>query len=203
MATNPLLEAALENVEAVVDTLTSNELVRAIPVVGTALKVLKGARDIRDRLFAAKLLRFIQDLDSVRPETKERLRRKMADDPDEAKKVGETALIIIERSSAIQKAHLIAVLFLAYADDQISASEFRRLSAVVDQGFLDDLMEFLSRDAVPTKSADLFMQYLAPTGLTSPVPGATWADLTQLYYEATPLGDKMRNAYAYGRALLA
>ena len=40
MTENPILEAALENVEAIVDTLTANGLVREIPVVGTAVKLL-------------------------------------------------------------------------------------------------------------------------------------------------------------------
>ncbi len=203
MSENLLVEAALENVEAVIDALTANEVLREIPVVGTAFKVLKGAREIRDRIFAAKLLRFVQDLDSVPTTTRERLRQRMAENPDDAREVGETALIVIERASAVEKAHLIAVLFLAYVGGQIGAPEFRRLASVVDQAFLDDLLEFLRRDKIPALSEDLFMQCLAPTGLTTAVSGPTWIrNPPELHYKVTPLGDNMRKACAYGRSLL-
>ena len=58
MKKETLIEAALENVEALIDVFTDNEILKSIPVVGTALKVIKGAGDIRDRLFAAKLMTF-------------------------------------------------------------------------------------------------------------------------------------------------
>jgi hypothetical protein len=203
MADNPILEAALENIEAVVDTLTTNELVREIPVVGTVVKLLRGARDIRDRLFAAKLLRFIQNLESVSDETKERIRRKITDNPDEARKVGEIVIVIVERVTALEKADLIAILFLAYIDGQIDVTEFRRLCAVIDQAFLDDLLELLNRREAPSKSKDAFMQHLSATGLVRPVPGQTIGELGELFYEATRLARKLRHAYEHGRRLLS
>lgn len=203
MSEKEFLEAALENFEAVVDALTDNEMVKAIPVVGTAIKLLRGARDMRDRFFAAKLSRFIEDLDSVSARTKCKIRERLASNPDDARKVGETALIVVERVVAIEKAHLIAVLFLAYVDRQLTAGEFRRLCSAVDQAFLDDLTDFLRRDAVPEKSKEPFMQYLAPTGLTMAIAGQNWDDIGELFYKGAPLGHKLRNAYFHGRRLLA
>ena len=202
MVDNPILEAVLENVEAVVDTLTTNELVREIPVVGTAVKLLKGAQNIRDRLFAAKLLRFIEKLESVSPETRERIRQKITNNSDEARKVGETALLVVERITAPEKADLIAILFLAYIDDQIDVTEFRRLCVVIDQAFLDDLMELLSRREAPTKSKEPFMENLSATGLVKPVPGNTIGELGELFYGATKLARKLRHAHEHGRRLL-
>ncbi len=202
MAENPILEAALENIEAIVETLTTNELVREIPVVGTAVKLLKGARDIRDRLFAAKLLRFVQNLESVSPETKERIRRKIVSDSDEARKVGETALIVVERLTDVEKADLVSTLFLAYIDGQLDVTEFRRLCAAIDQAFLDDLLELLGRREVPSRSKDAFMQHLSATGLARPVPGQTWDEAGELFYEATRLARKLRHAHDHGQRLL-
>lgn len=199
---HPFLEAALENAEAVLDSLTDDELLKEIPLVGTAVKLLRGASTIRDRIFAAKILRFLQDLDSVSPETREKIRTKMASDPDEARAVGETALVLLERSSAVEKARLIAILFLAYVDGHITVSEFRRLSTAVDQAFLDDLEEFLHRQRLPEKSTEPFMQYLAASGLTAPVAGQTWDDIGELFYHTTRLGHKLRNAHFAGRNLL-
>lgn len=202
MLDNPILEAALENVESVVDTLTKNELVREIPVVGTTVKLLRGARDIRDRLFAAKLLRFIQKLESVSPETRGRIRQKITNDSDEARKIGETAILVVERIAAPEKADLIAILFLAYIDEQIDVTEFRRLCLVIDHAFFDDLMEPLSCRELPNKSKEPFMQNLSSTELVTPVPGDIYGDIGQLFYGATKLAQKLRHAYEHGLELL-
>ena len=47
----PVLEAALTNVEAFVDALTSNTAVAAIPVIGTAFKLCKGVDVFRAASF--------------------------------------------------------------------------------------------------------------------------------------------------------
>lgn len=54
-------EALLENAEAAADLLTDNEMVKAIPVVGTAVKLCKGFDDIRSRVLAAKLQAFLTE----------------------------------------------------------------------------------------------------------------------------------------------
>lgn len=59
MQEQPLVEAALEGTEVVVDTLIDSEILKSIPVVGTAVKLIKGAGQIRDRIFAAKIMRFL------------------------------------------------------------------------------------------------------------------------------------------------
>ena len=83
-----LLEAALENVEALIDTSVDNEILKNIPFVGTVFKIIKGTSDIRDRLFAAKILRFIQTLSQVNDRTKEKMRQRVSSEPEEAQKVG-------------------------------------------------------------------------------------------------------------------
>jgi hypothetical protein len=43
------------------------------------------------------------------------------------------------------------------------------------------------------------MQYLVASGLTRIVAGKTFDESGMLYYEITPLGEKLRSAYAYGK----
>lgn len=56
------LEAFLEGGEAAIDLMTENEAVKAVPVVGTAIKLLKGFDDMRSRALAAKLTKFLRNL---------------------------------------------------------------------------------------------------------------------------------------------
>ena len=56
-----LLEAALLNIEVVVDAATTNDAIASIPVIGTAFKVCKAIDDIRARALAAKLHGFVSE----------------------------------------------------------------------------------------------------------------------------------------------
>jgi len=126
MKDRPLLEAVLENTEVVADQFISNNLVKDIPFVGTALKACKAVADVRDKLFLAKISRFITELDLVPPETREALIEKMKKHSDEAKKVGEAVLFSIDKASDLEKPEIIAKIFLAYITNQISVVPFRK-----------------------------------------------------------------------------
>lgn len=99
----------LENVEAVIDAATQDEVIKNIPVVGTVAKLLKAAGAFRDKIFAAKLARFFQTLDETTPEAREKIRQKIATSPDEAQKVGETLLLVLEKITALNNgdSHLL------------------------------------------------------------------------------------------------
>jgi hypothetical protein len=55
------LEAFLTNAEVALDSLSDNDAVRSVPVVGTALKICKGLDDLRSRALMAKLEAFLSD----------------------------------------------------------------------------------------------------------------------------------------------
>jgi hypothetical protein len=56
---NKFLEASFEGAEAIADALIENEVVKSIPVVGTAIKILSGGLDLRDKIFVSKIQRFL------------------------------------------------------------------------------------------------------------------------------------------------
>jgi hypothetical protein len=63
--TNKFLEASLESAEVIADSLIENELIKSIPVVGTALKLISGSLDLRNKIFLSKVQRFIQKIESI------------------------------------------------------------------------------------------------------------------------------------------
>ena len=199
----PVLEAALEGGEVIVDVLMRGEVLAEVPVIGTAIKICKAADAIRDKAFAAKLAQFVRNLDSMSEEHRRKLREKVASAPHEAQKLGETLLFVIERVTDLDKPLLLAQLFLAYLDDVLSSDELRRLSQAVDTAFADDLKQLLERHKLPEKSDELWLECLVPSGLTRLVAGQTYDELGRLYYEVTPFGNKLRNAYFYGRKYTA
>lgn len=203
MAKQELLEVALDNAEVLIDQYIDNEVVKEIPVLGTALKLVKAATDIRDRMFAAKIAKFLSALNSVSEEQKEKLRNKMKNQPEEVNKVGEVILFTLDRLSDLNKPVIISKLFLAYVDGYLKGNDFRRIVEAVDIAFIDDLSKFFSIHNPPKKSQEPYLRYLARTGLTEVVAGKTFDDAGELYYELTKLGTKALNAYRHGTKLIS
>lgn len=204
MQEKPIVEAALEGAEAVVDTLIGSEILKSIPVVGTAVKLIKGAGQIRDRIFASKILRFLQTLDTVSPQLKEEIRKRVAESPEDGRKVGETVVLLLDRLSEMSKAELLAVLFVAYSYGHVTSSEFQRLSHAVDAAFMDDLNSFLSsRHNIGKKgpSTEAYLKALYPSGLTELMGGKEIKTIGEIYYQPSLLGKKLVNAYNQGRRL--
>lgn len=200
---HPVVEAALESAEVVTDILTRSEVLAEVPFVGLAIKFCKAADSIRNRAFAAKLSGFLQNLEGISEEQKNKLKEKMSANLEEAQKVGATLLFVLERVTDLDKPLLLSQIFLAYIDNIISNDEFRRLAQAVDAAFADDLQRLLITHKTPERSTEPWMQYLVASGLTRLVVGQTYGDLGTLYYEITPLGNKLKNAYFHGRKDMA
>lgn len=194
----PFLEATLETSEAVIDALTDDKMLAEIPVIGTAIKVCKAIDDLRNRAFIAKLARFVSTLSTVQEVVKQKWRERVVESPEEAQKVGETLFFILERFTDFDKPILLSQLFLAYVDGHISSQELRRLAQAIDSCFSDDLKQLLDTHRLPQRSDASWMRYLSAAGLTQIAAGQTW-DESGNYYEVSPLGHKLRNAYLHGR----
>jgi len=199
---NPIVEASLENIEAVADLVIDNDILRSIPVVGTLLKVIRGTADIRDRLFAAKLLTFLKSIGAVSASAKEKIRERVAESPEEARKVGETLVLLLDRLADIDKTEIIAKVFLAYAYGYIKSGDFQRVAHAIDQAILSDLQILLTSYSHDTgkrpPSSEPFMQALYPSGLTKMVAGKTIETLGQFFFEVSPTGNRLINAYLQG-----
>ena len=198
-ADRPILEAALESSEVAVDLLTDDAVVGSIPVIGSAFKLCKAADAIRDKLLVAKLTSFFNAFDKVSEATKDQIKEKISASSEEAQAVGASLLLAIDRVTDISKPQIFSYLFLAYIDGIINAQEFRRIVQAVDAAFTDDLDWLLRAQSLPGKSADMWLEYLVPSGFTRIVTGETFDDFNKRYFEPTALANKLRNAYFHGR----
>src|ERR1700687_3999869 len=122
----PLLEASLESAEVIVDAVVNDEVLKEIPVVSIAISICKGIESIRNRVFAAKLQRFVFGLGQNHEVLAAKYRRKIEESAEDAKHVVETLFMILERLSDLDKADLLAALFRAYIDNVITSEDLRR-----------------------------------------------------------------------------
>lgn len=192
----PVVEALLESGEVITDILMQGEVLAEIPFVGTAIKICKAADSIRDRAFAVKLSKFVLNLENITEEQKIKLKEKMGAGTEEAQKIGETLLFVLERVTDLDKPLLLSQIFLAYLDDVVSSESLRRLYQAVDIAFPDDLQRLLAVETIPSKSDEPWMRYLVSSGLTRLVGTQTIDDIGgRNYCEITSLGLMLREAY--------
>lgn len=172
-----LLEATLANIEVAIDAVTSNEAVAAIPVIGTAFQLCKGIDDLRSRAFAAKLERFVLTPDLCMPAAKKAILEKVQASPEEAQKVGETLFLVLDRFIDLDKPEILAKVFIAFVDDQITAEDLHRLAQAIDLAYCGDLHALLNAEEEVVSGAVLaatnlpWMKTLIPSGLTLNVAG--------------------------------
>jgi hypothetical protein len=193
----PILEATLESSEVVIDMLMRGDVLADVPVIGTAIKMCRAADSIREKAFAAKLVRFVSALGDVSEKRRQKIKIKLSASPEEARKIGEMLFLILERITDLSKPFLLAQLFLGYIDGVITSAELRRMSQAVDASFSDDLKLFLEAESLPAKSEEAWMQFLVPAGLTQVVGGSTFGDVGGIYYKVSALGDKLRSVYCH------
>ena len=197
----PILEAVLQNVEIAVDAITANDAVASIPVIGTAFKLCKGFDDLRSKAFAAKLARFFSVGALSTPKAKAAIVAKVQSSSEEARKVGETLFLVLDRFIDLDKPELLAKLFVAYLGGAITALELQRLAQAIDIAHGNDLSDLINADAsvVNGNASDAtylsWMQTLIPSGLTMNKAGGVTVVKTR--NEVTPLGRLLWRAAHY------
>ena len=137
-------EIAADLTEVIVKSQLLTGIAKDLPYVSTLVKALNFGDSIRDRMFAAKVMRFLESLDDVTGKEREELSEKIKYvNQDELNNATDKILFCIESITDIDKSEFIANLFIAYIYGEISESELRRCTDIVQISFLDDLKSFI------------------------------------------------------------
>jgi len=192
----PILEAALGSGEVVADILMKGDLLADIPLIGTAWKICRAGDNIRQRLFSAKLVAFIQDLDSHSQGKIDEIKSKIESSHEEAVKVGETLLMILEQITDMEKPQILARLFLSYIDGVISVVELQRIAQGINIAFVEDLKNFLLATDFEDEDDTRFANLIA-TGFVGIRAGSNFDELGQMFYVKTEMGRKLHAAHSH------
>ncbi len=188
---NKFLEASLEGAEAIVDSLVESEIIKSIPVVGTALKVISGSLDLRDKIFLSKVQRFIQEIEAISKDEKLKFKQNVTSDKESMTSVGEASLLILDKLSDLKKAELLGFYFSCFLSGHLDQYQFRRIASAIDMAFIDDIEKFLEQGTDELLSQKMFMEALFSSGLTVISAGKSWNDSGELFYEASSMGRNM------------
>lgn len=159
------LEAVLEGAEAAVDLATSSEVIKAVPVIGTAIKLLRGIDDMRSRMLQAKLARFL-DEPALRSAAEARtVRTGLLEDDEHDIEMGHTIFMVIDKVTDMTKPSLLAKVFAAYLDDEIERDVVFMLAHAIDVSSVIDLKQMILADGDDIGNETLWRERLSATGL--------------------------------------
>jgi hypothetical protein len=180
--------------EIVVDALLDEGLLRDIPYLGTFYTLSCTLVTLRDRLFAAKIRRFLSRAVELTAEEKKKLEEKISKNPGRKAALTEIILFSLEKADRLKKAELFGVLFCAYVQGKISEPEFDRLTHAINQAELHTLFGFLSilkkdKNHNPT-SIRIGYESLISAGITRG-NGVASGDRSGTFTRATTLGLKL------------
>jgi hypothetical protein len=188
---NKFLEASLEGAEAIADSLIENEIVKSIPVVGTAIKILSGGLDLRDKIFVSKIQRFILEIDSISNREKITFSESVLSNSELMSSVGETALLVIDKLSDLSKAELLGFYFSCFLGGHLDQYQFKRIAVAIDSAYIDDIHVFLNSGQDELLSQKQFMMSLFSSGITAITAGKKISNSGELYFEASSMGCQM------------
>lgn len=186
-----LNQLGLDVAEVAFDALLDDGILKDLPIIGSIITLFKGAMDIRDRIFVAKIARFLFNLTSTPFEQRESFKREIHKNSKIKRKVGASLMLILDRLDDIEKTDFLAKCFRAYLCNNISFDQFRRLSAAIDIAFIADLKTICSERSNVEEEEHICLSDLARTGLVefraSGIQGP-WDEMGTIRYSLSPLG---------------
>jgi len=192
-----------ENGEALLDFLISNEAVKAVPVVSTAIRLLEGFNDYRSRLLQNKLMKFLSEPSLLRSLEAQRLRGDILDNPDDLSAIGDTLFLVIEKVTDSEKPVILAKVYASLLDGGVTSEDFFLLAHCIDICALADLRAFIAtRGAVygisgasriRLVSAGLIETESTNSSLFPSLPSVSGNTL-KVHFSASDLGNLLINA---------
>lgn len=126
--------------DTALDALVSSGALDGLPIFSVALGLFKAQREVRDRLYAKKVVSLLQGVASgtsqaERDEFVARLREK-----GQSERFGETVLLLLEQADDAQKPDLMGRILAAHMSGKIASyDDAMRLIAMINRAYAVDL----------------------------------------------------------------
>lgn len=204
--TSRFLELSADLLEPLIDTFTDNQVLKDVPVLGSAVKVAALGKTITDRIFLYKVKRFLTEIDPATIKEARKFAEELEAKEADAVRTAEILLLALDSMNDLEKAPILAALFTAFLKGEMSKADFRRTTAAVNSAVVDDLHTLTSLGPNPKgsykeKNHRAVIEGLRHTGLTDdPRDIVVTNDEPDLADAVTPLGKVFILALGRGRA---
>lgn len=139
--------------EISLDAVMNDGILKEVPILSTAVSLIKIGNNINERHYIKKLASFVLALNNgiVDESMRDYYKKKITDDPKKRNEELEHILILIDRYLDANKPILLAKLYLAYLDEKIIWNDFTKYAEVVDRFLPGDCETLISADTYKTE----------------------------------------------------
>jgi hypothetical protein len=134
-----LVELTQDYIELGLDSVLKEGLAKDIPIIGTIVNLAKIAGGVRDRLYIAKLVRFLNEVGNTTQKDRERFIEENCKDT----RFEHAVLLILEQADNMEKATLIGKVFKACILAKITYEDAVALSSMINKTVWQDVVELL------------------------------------------------------------
>lgn len=127
LQSDSIMSVGKDFLEVGVDALLESGVLKDIPIVNTIVNIIGANNSVRDQLLAAKLLRFLSQLSDIPKEERIEMVNKLNENDKFSGRAGASVIEILDRMESERKPELAAKCFAAYAKEEISFEELRRI----------------------------------------------------------------------------
>ena len=163
-ALNPeVKDLVIDLAEFEVDSFIDEGVLKEIPGIKLAIACKKTWGAINDQLFLRKVAAFLHSSPKF---TKEEVDEFVVDHwrGDEAKRLGETVVLLLDRLDDMDKPKMLAKVFAAFVRKHITYDAFRRLAVGIDQSSIQDLKALGGEKFIPEHMAEPYPWGLVRSG---------------------------------------
>ena len=122
-----------EFLELGIDTMLESGALKDIPLVNTVVGIFGVAASFRDQLLVNKLLRFISKLSEISQKERIAMVENLNEDDKFSGRAGATVIEILDRMESEKKPEYAGQFFAAYARNEISFEELRRVLVALER----------------------------------------------------------------------
>lgn len=134
VANSDLRDVATDTTEILLDAFMTEGVLKEIPIIRTIAGLANAGITIKDRLFAEKVIRFLQPLSKYSDEARRKLLESL--DPAELRKASQYMILYLDRLDSLEKPWMLGKIFEAYMLKKISYQQMLYFTHFVDSVFI-------------------------------------------------------------------
>ncbi len=141
LKSDSVLSVGKEYLEIGIDSVLESGALKDIPLVSTVFGIFNAASSTRDQILATKILRFLSELANIPANERIAMVEKLNEDDKFSGRAGAAVIEILDRMESEKKPELAAKCFAAYAREEISFLDLRRILPALEKLPAFDLEE--------------------------------------------------------------
>lgn len=133
LRSDSVVSVGKEYLELGIDAALDSGALKEIPFVSTVVGIFNVAGAVKDQLLTAKLIRFLNQLSDIPQQDRVEMVEKLNENGNFSGRAGSAIIEILDRMESEKKPELAAKCFAAYAKEEISFEELRRILLALER----------------------------------------------------------------------